>query len=213
MWFVCVCVLDCGLASELWTCMRRQYFTELQRCWLTRTNSIYLMKNEGFSVRCECPKTTSLSTSYLVLLPSRAEFMAISANARMWNYRFIHRRCQIYFLFYLYERERAVTRFSCFNEFMPGLSVFFLSWNTLFSLQLYGLLFFATSFDLIVETQIVWLFVQCCNQFDVTSKSELSLAHSTARTKILQKTSNKEIQSFTSVNLFGFLSYVSNTIN
>ena len=65
--------------------------------------------------------------------------------------------------------------------------VFFLSWNTLFSLQLYGLLFFATSFDLIVETQIVWLFVQCCNQFDVTSKSELSLAHSTAWTKILQK--------------------------
>ena len=92
-------------------------------------------------------------------------------------------------------------------------TVFFLSWNTLFSLQLYGLLFFATSFDLIVETQIVWLFVQCCNQFDVTSKSELSLAHSTAGTKILQKTSNKEIQSFTSVNLFGFLRYVSNTIN
>ena len=92
-------------------------------------------------------------------------------------------------------------------------TVYFLSWNTLFSLQLFGLLFFATSFDLIVETQIVWLFVQCCNQFGVTSKSELSLAHSTARTKILQKTSNKEIQSFTSVNLFGFLSYVSNTIN
>ena len=77
--------------------------------------ALILMKNSHFS-------RTPL---YLVLLPRRAEFMAISANARMWNHRFIHRRCQIYFLFYLYERERAVTRFSCFNEFMPGLQCSF----------------------------------------------------------------------------------------
>ena len=86
MWFVCVCVLHCGLASELLTCMRRQYFTELQGCWLTRTNSIYLMKNEGFSVRCECPKTTSLSTE--------AIWSSCQSGTNLWPFRQM-RECEI----------------------------------------------------------------------------------------------------------------------
>ena len=111
---------------------------------LINQNEFHLL-NEEWRVFCEVWMSQNNFIVYKLFGPlallRRAEFMAISANARMWNYRFIHRRCQIYFLFYLYGRE---------GELWPD---FHASTN---SCLVYSVLFVLKH---VIFTSIVWPFI------------------------------------------------------